>query len=105
VGSIHFPEMDGLKLNYTGLELNYTYDLLKANLNMRSIQRFSTDAREENWDVEGGPYPEYRKFVDYYGKYDYADHMISTAFRGEETDMKRGNQDFRLYGDMGRVGT
>ena len=40
------------------------------------------------------PYPEYEKFVEYYGKYAYADHLIVTAFENGATRFRNGNVDF-----------
>ena len=48
--------------------LAYTYDPLKNNYNARTIQGFSTGAKEKMYDCEHCPYPTYDQFYKYYGR-------------------------------------
>jgi hypothetical protein len=83
----------------------YKYDVTQGNLNYRTIEGFSKEAREKMWDCETCPYPEYEKFVKYYGRFDYADHIITSGFRDLETDMQNGNMDFSSFEMRARTGT
>ena len=61
----------------------YKYDPLKNNKNARTLQSFSTEAKEHMWDCQFGagksncPYPTYTKFYQYYGSFDYGKHVIN----------------------------
>jgi len=49
-------------------------------------------------DQENDPYfPDFQKFVDYYGQPDYADAWITAAFEAESTSFKNGNADFGIW--------
>lgn len=65
---------------------------------------FSTDAQELMYDRDNRPYPDYKKFYEYYGQYDYAHQWVQSAFDGIPTSFDRGNADFTLYSDAGRTG-
>lgn len=93
-GTVQLPELQ--------LMLDYSYSVLTGNVNYRSFQKESLYARDRLYDCRNCPKPDYNKFVDYYGIYDYADHIIVRAFQADETDMQKGNQDFRAFGWAGR---
>ena len=102
--------------------LEYEYDRFKHNQNLRTIQKFSTHAKElmydcltnDNQDINGDgvidtncefrPYPTYDKFFKYYGNYKYADEWITSAFEKRETALSRGNGSFDKLNGIGRAG-
>ena len=47
---------------------------------------------------DGDYYVDFQKFVNYYGRFDYADNWIQAAFSGSRTDFTNGNQDFTGFG-------
>ena len=51
----------------------------------------------------GTYYPDYDKFVVYYGSTSYADDIVQAAFLGRPTSLSRGNMDFTLFGYQGRA--
>ena len=48
-------------------------------------------------------YPDYDKFVVYYGSTSYADDIVQAAFLGRPTSLTNGNIDFTLFGYEGRA--
>jgi len=78
-------------------ELAYDYDVYKHNVNKRTIADMSADAEMNMWKCKHCPIPEYEKYYSYYGEFNYADRIITHAFRGEQTYMKNGNMDFGYY--------
>jgi hypothetical protein len=50
-------------------------------------------------------YKDFAAFVEYYGVTDYADKWVTAALTGTDARFQRGNADFSLYGDDGRIGT
>lgn len=57
----------------------------------------SAEAEDKMWKCQHCPFPEYEKFYNYYGEFNYADRIITHAFRGEQTYLKNGNMDFGYY--------
>jgi hypothetical protein len=53
----------------------------------------------------GSFFPDFQKFVDYYGSSTYADAWLEACFAKGATNFTYGNADFSVYGDEGRVGT
>lgn len=45
-------------------------------------------------DCEHCPYTDFQYFYDYYGKTDYADHYVTSAFNNAVTTFTNGNADF-----------
>jgi len=82
---------------------NYTYNVFEDNDNARTIQGFSTGAKDKMYDCATCPYSDYEKFVEYYGAFDYADQWVLAAFASKNTDFKRGNANFAQYGFTGRA--
>jgi hypothetical protein len=113
VGANPNPIFDGCLINSgvitvpdLKMTLPYSYDLNNDNLNFRAIEGFSKFAADLMVDCGGScPYPEFEKFVKYYGIYDYGNHIISAAFKGGSTFLNNGNMDFSLFGDDARTGT
>jgi hypothetical protein len=81
----------------------YTYDPTTDNNNDRTIQGFSTQAKEKMHDCEYCPYTTYEKFYQYYGAFDYADQWVMAAFDGKSTSFSNGNADFGPYDVAGRT--
>ena len=81
----------------------YTYlndDIRPSNVNDRTLQGFSTLAREKMKACPGCDYyPDFNLFFEYYGMTDYADHWIQAAFFNRTTDFSRGNADFKYSKD------
>jgi hypothetical protein len=81
----------------------YSYDPYKDNVNFRAIEGFSVYADQLMAECTGNcPYPTFDLYARYYGLADYGDHIISAAFKGESTFLKNGNMDFSVFGDDGR---
>ena len=53
---------------------------------------------------ENCPYATYDKYYKYYGKFDYANQWVLSAFNKGMTDFLNGNADFSAYGQDGTVG-
>ena len=47
----------------------------------------------------GTYFPDFQKFVDYYGTPEYANEWILSAFKGEATNFQQGNADFSDWSD------
>ncbi|KAL3938264.1 MAG: hypothetical protein SGBAC_006787 [Bacillariaceae sp.] len=80
-----------------GADLPYDYDVYNHNVNKRTIAMMSTDAEDKMWKCDHCPFPEYKMFYNYFGEFNYADRILSHAFRGEQTYLKNGNMDFGYY--------
>ena len=111
VGANPNPVTDGcfaptgtLNVDGFGSELAYSYTPEENNDNERTIQKFSTDAEQKMYRCEKCPYSTYVKFYEYYGRFDYADHWVSSAFAGETTNFANGDADFGTFTGDGRVG-
>jgi len=70
---------------------------LKKNFNGRTIQQFSTEAKDKMMDCPGCPYKTYQKFFNYYGVDDYANQWILAAFNRGTTSFVKGRADFTKY--------
>jgi len=79
--------------------IRYSYNIEQDTKNSRTIQRLSTLAKVEyNNNTAEGCFDDYMmQFKDYYGRYDYADHWIMTAFKEGTTEFENGNANFALY--------
>jgi hypothetical protein len=74
--------------------MNYTYSVASDNKNARTIYGFaSNDSKYKRKDT-GEYYPDFKKFVDYYGSTDYGDKLIRAALSGTNAGLQRGNADF-----------
>merc|ERR1711865_1271177 len=86
-----------------GGELTYSYDPLTTNVNGRTLKGLSTGAEAKMYSCGlGCPMAEFMKFYDYYGRFDYANHWIESAFQGSQTDFTNGNVNMGIYGYDGR---
>ena len=117
-----FQQNGTITIDGVATPLEYEYDRFKHNQNLRTIQKFSTHAKElmydcltnDNQDINGDgvidtncefrPYPTYDKFFKYYGNYKYADEWITSAFEKRETALSRGNGSFDKLNGIGRAG-
>eukprot|EP00980_Cylindrotheca_fusiformis_P003787 scaffold834_cov123-Cylindrotheca_fusiformis.AAC.34 len=109
VGGNPAPNVEGCKyiwtccFNATGnvtvddQDFSYEYDVYEQNLNYRTIADLSNDAEEKMWECSHCPFSEFRKFYEYYEEFNYADRIISSAFRGERMQLTNGNMDFGFY--------
>lgn len=80
--------------------ISYSYSIEEGTKNTRTLKGFSThDCRS------GIIHEDFKKFYDYYGECDYANHWIMAAFDRTKTDLKNGNADFSVYGLEGRSET
>jgi hypothetical protein len=96
-GTLSIPELD--------LDAAYSYNLLENNLNLLSISRLSSKSRKTMHECEDCDYyPMYEKYVGFYGRFDYADHIITSAFHGDRTALNRGSMDFGIYSEDGKTG-
>lgn len=93
------------KISVDGADYSYSYSPLRDNLNGETIQRLSTQAREEMYEeCEQCAYPTYKRFLDFYGDFDYADEWIKAAFSGTSTGFPNGNADFSNFDLEGKAG-
>ena len=83
----------------------YAYAPLESNFNGRTIQGFSTQAKEKMLDCPGCPYATYEKFFKYYGVEDYANQWILAALNKGPTNFAKGDADFGSYTSDGIAGT
>jgi hypothetical protein len=109
VGASPTPNLQGCfaasgTLNIEGEgTFTYTYNPETDNNNERTLQGFSTEAKEKMHDCPNCPYTTYEKFYQYYGAFDYADQWVMAAFDGQTTSFANGNANFRLYGTEGKT--
>eukprot|EP00978_Attheya_sp_CCMP212_P024300 scaffold76138_cov53-Attheya_sp.AAC.1 len=97
-----FAAGGSISIEGTPQTYNYTYNVFEDNDNARTIQGFSTGAKDKMYDCPTCPYVDYKKFVDYYGSFDYANQWVLAAFESKKTDFKNGNANFAQYGFTGR---
>jgi len=107
VGALAKPNFTGcLKtsgdVTIGGVEYPYAYDMADQNNSGRTISGFSTSAGERMRTCDGCPYRDFMYFRDYYGKDDYADVWITSAFEAKDTGFTNGNANFALYQTDGR---
>jgi hypothetical protein len=109
VGASPTPKTEGCfaasgTLNIEGEgTFTYSYNPTTDNNNDRTIQGFSTEAKEKMHDCEYCPYSTYEKFYQYYGAFDYADQWVMAAFDGQTTSFANGNANFSPYEFAGRT--
>ena len=65
---IGFAEEGRIQIPDRGISANFSYDVLRNNINYRSFQKESLYSRSRLWDCNNCPKPDYKKFVDYYGR-------------------------------------
>lgn len=78
----------------------YFYDIRQQNFNGRFLKRFSIEANKSMRPCpECAYFPDFQKFFNFYGNFDYADRWITAAFYSEQTNFEngRGNADFAGY--------
>merc|ERR1712176_842013 len=83
-------------------EISYSYDPLVNNVAKRTIQGFSTSAKNKMAECANCPYPMYEKYYNYYGQYDYANQIVLAAFAGSKTNFDNFNNEFSTYGYDGK---
>lgn len=98
-----FAQTGTLNIDGFGSELAYSYAPEENNDNERTIQKFSLQAEDKMYRCDNCPYLTFTKFYEYYGRFDYADHWVSSAFAGEATNFANGDADFGTFQGDGRV--
>lgn len=98
-----FASSGTMKIGINMEEYSYSYSLGDDNQNGRTIQGFSTSARDKMLTCANCPYAEYEKYFDYYGHADYADKWVMAALDGSITSFNNGNADFSKLDSIGRV--
>lgn len=87
-----------------GVSIAYSYNSLTDNNNGRTLQGFSTSVKEKMIDREDGvPFADAKMYADYYGRPDYGDHWIQSAFNKGSTSFTNGNANFSSLADEGRI--
>ena len=70
------------------------HTLLAGNTNGRTLEIMSSNA-DVLMRVGGDPgaafYNSFQPFYDYYGRADYSDHIVKSAFSGDDTNLSKGN--------------
>jgi hypothetical protein len=99
-----FAQTGALTIDGFGSDLAYTYTPEENNGNERTLQKFSTDAEQKMYRCDNCPYSTFTKFYEYYGRFDYADHWVSSAFAGETTSFANGDAAFGTFTGVGRNG-
>jgi len=102
VGALAKPNLTGClvadgDVTIGGADYPYSYSPTEQNNNGRTIAGFSTTAGERM-----RTYKDFRYFANYYGKDDYADVWIQSAFLGKDTGFTNGNANFALWESDGR---
>ena len=99
-----FAESGTVSIAGIGSPFSYSYNPTVDNDNGRTIQGFSTGADSKmRKNGSGDYYVDFQKFFDYYGRYDYADHWIQSAFSSGRTDFPNGIADFTGVSAAGRA--
>lgn len=100
VGALIDQMMDGCfenegDLTIDGVEYAYVYDPATDNRADRTLAGFSEQAADKmRLNCKGCPYTDFKHFYDYYGRDDYGDHWINSAFDGTRTSFSNGDADF-----------
>lgn len=87
-----------------GFVYDYTYDVRQNTFNGRTLKRFSGEAADlMKYCPTCGFYPDYEKFVKYYGDYNYGDKWITAALERSQTNFLngRGDADFSTFNNKG----
>jgi len=113
VGGLDKPDNRGCfvaegKLTVSGQAepLPYFYNIYAGNINLRTIAQLSTNAEAEfrvNGDIDQGMFPEFSKFVEYFGSPTYADDIMRAVFRGNKHEFGKHTFDFGKWSDEDRA--
>ena len=82
----------------------YTYKPATENINFLTLFDLSIDAKLKMNDCQNCPFPDYKKFLEYYDKFDYANEHIEAAFDGRVSQVVTGKMNFGVYTLKGRTG-
>lgn len=77
-------------------QLSYAYNETTDNKNGRTFQSLSLQAK----DILQ-PFLRYQQHLNYYGRHDYADHIMQAGFDIRQTNLVRGNLDFTKFDPKG----
>ena len=89
------------RLKYDAVSIEYEYDIIENNVNYRHLQAFSIHAdyrMRPNGNKLIPYFAEFQRFVDYYGSFDAADHLIQAAFGAGAVPLGLAHYDFSRYG-------
>jgi hypothetical protein len=81
----------------SNVAIKYSYSPTDDTFNGRTIQGFATSGDSMRRDDVSPFFPDFQKFVNYYGTEAYADEWIKAAFEGSKTNFKYGVADFTEY--------
>jgi len=83
---------------------DFSYDYTVDNKNGRTLKGFSTSVQSKMIVCDPGcPFVDAEMFADYYGRPDYGDHWVESAFNGEKTSFVNGDADFTKFGFTGKT--
>ena len=83
----------------------YSYNIATDNQNGRTLQSFSQKADKEMRDRQtGNYYPDFQKFFDYYGRFDYADAIATAAFTATSINLNGKTFAFTSFSFNARKG-
>jgi len=92
------------KIKIDGVDYDFEYNYLTDNNNGRTLQKFSTSVDAKMISCNPGcPFADAQMYVDYYGRSDYADDWVLSAFDNKETEFTLGNADFSQLTLVGRT--
>lgn len=98
---VGFKTSGTLTIDALGRDYGYTYNILNDNKNARSISKLS---KQEDPTASQMLSEEFSLFSAYFGRFDFADHIIQTAFASvkdptAKTEMERNNLYFDHFDD------
>jgi len=107
--SVHlsgFPASGHIRFDGVGRALQYSYNVLNGNVNDRTLALFSTQAHIKMKPCANcQQFIEYKRFVQFYGKSDYAHRWILSAFEATRVVFDSSVSDFTIYSLESRART
>jgi hypothetical protein len=110
VGGLPQPDTDNcLRPNGTIFDddnsngIKYSYSPTDDTFNERTLQGYATSGDKMKRTTSSPFFPDFQKFVNYYGTESYADVWIKAAFDGTKTNFKYGIADFTEYDFVARA--
>lgn len=84
----------------------YFYNVFSDNVNYRTIEKLSKESEKEfsvDGEIDKVMFPDYSKFVDYFGSTTYADDIMIAVFRGNKHKFEKHTYDFSKWSDEDRA--
>ena len=79
-----FPAEGHIRFDSYGTSLPYSYNVLEGNANDRNLAQFSKSAKDRMKPCTSCAfYPDFKKFLQFYGKADYAHRWIMSVFEAK----------------------